>query len=122
MDSGSLHRKTDSQTDAVVTAARVAEVTRGRTETLNVVSPQTATQHMEFALFWPLWINHVFFWIIAVPVLTPLQDIAVHVMKPPSVCWETAYWRGFFSISASHTVAIFRPQVRHVVSLSTFFI
>src|SRR5271169_519094 len=34
------------------------------------------------------------------------QKISVHVVKSPSVCWETADWRGLFSIHAFLAVAI----------------
>src|ERR1019366_6550779 len=70
------------------------------------MEPRTATQHAAFTFFCTLRINHVILWIITVPVLTPLPHIAVHVMKPRSIRWETADWRGFLPTNPFLTVAI----------------
>src|ERR1019366_5529528 len=42
----------------------------------------------------------------AKPVLTPLPEVAVRVVKSPGVCWETADWRGFLPIHAFLAVAV----------------
>src|SRR4051812_6214633 len=90
-----LHGEAETETHNVVPATRFVLVTIRRAKVLGKIGKGTATYHTFCTLFGSLWINYVFLWIISEPVLTPLPNIAVHVVKPPGVCWETAYRRGF---------------------------
>src|SRR5262245_17852081 len=89
-----LHGKAETETYHVVTTSRFVLVTFRRAKVLRKIGKGTATDHTFFTVFWSLRINHVFFWISSEPVLTPLPNIAVHVVKSPGVCWETAYRGG----------------------------
>src|SRR6202030_2069630 len=51
-------------------------------------------------------VNYVILRIISTPILTPLPDVAVHVVKPKLVSWETAYRNRFLSIIALLPVAV----------------
>ena len=79
------------------TVARLVPGTAGRAAVLTERRTRNRHGAHVFTFFWSLRINHVFLRIIAVPVLAPLPDIAVHVVKTPGVCWETAYRRGLLS-------------------------
>src|ERR1700730_17991932 len=89
--------------------------TTGRAAEPRAIEPRTATQHTEFTFFWSLRINHVYLWIISKPVLAPLLDITMHVVKAPSISGETTYWRGFLPEHAFLAVAI--HCVTFVISL-----
>jgi hypothetical protein len=90
----SLHGEANTETNNVVTAIRFVLVTRRRAKLSGIISEGTATQHTLFTIFWSLWINHILLWIISVPILTPLPNIAVHVVKTPGIGWVTSYRRG----------------------------
>src|SRR5438309_5397949 len=89
-----LHGEADTETHNVVTASRFVLVTIRRAKVLRKIGEGTATYHTFSTVFWSLRINLVFLRIISEPVLTPLPNVAVHVVQPPGVCWETAYRRG----------------------------
>jgi hypothetical protein len=93
----SLHGVAETETaDAVTVVRHLLESKCRATEPRNM-APRTTTQHTAITFFWPLRINDVFLWVIAIPVLTPLPDIAVHVVQTKRIGWETTYRRGFLS-------------------------
>src|ERR1019366_6145972 len=98
-EKASVQAETEAETDEVATAARLIPATIGRAAILRITEPRTTTQHSVLSRIRPLWVTHVFLWVVAVPVLAPLVNIAVHVMKAPSICGEATYWRGFLSIN-----------------------
>src|SRR5690242_15642349 len=89
-----VHEETETETEAAAKEARLRPETVGRAADPRIVVPGTATHHTGFAFFWSCRVNHVFLRIITEPVLTPLKDIAVHVVKAPRICGEATYGRG----------------------------
>ena len=86
-----LHTKAKPETYYVVTAIRLVLVTLRRAQVLGEIGKGTATDCTFFAVCWSLGINDVVLRIISEPVLTPLPNVAVHIVKPPGVCRETSY-------------------------------
>ena len=106
---GNLDRRLleEAETEAAVEETVVWPVlaTKRRTAAVRTVVRRTTTQHMGRSRIWSLWINHVFLWIIALPVLAPLGNIAVHVVKSPGICWKTPYGRGLTRSTPFFTTA-----------------
>src|SRR5579884_3333605 len=53
-----------------------------------------------------LGVFNIFFWAGSVPVLAPLPDIAVHVIKPPGIGREAAHRRGLLPIDPLFALAV----------------
>ena len=88
------------------TGIRHNPVTVRRAAVLRNAVPGAATQHTVLTFFWTLRVGHVFFRVISVPVLAPLPDVAVHVMKPPGVGGKAADRRGLLPMTPFLAVAI----------------
>src|SRR5262245_17101299 len=58
-------------------------------------APTAATTHMGLSCLRPLRIDYVFLRDFSIPILAQLINIAMHVVKTPSIGWEAAYRRGF---------------------------
>jgi hypothetical protein len=111
----SLHENTDTETVELGAVARITEVAIRRAAENGITAPRTAPQHSVLACSWSLRIGNVLLRIRPVPILTPLPDIPVHVVKTPGIGWKTAHRHGLFSIHAFIAIAI--GEVAVVVGL-----
>ncbi len=102
----SLPEEAETATVTTETVGRTVPtpICRAAVQRINV--KRTAAQHSVLTRIRPLRINHIFLWIITIPVLAPLLHIAVHIVKAPGVRGETACRCGFPSKLALLAVAI----------------
>ena len=66
----------------------------------------TTTQYTVMSHIRTLRINHVLLRIFSIPILAPLKDISVHIVKSPRVGWKSAYRRRLLAIHAFLAVAV----------------
>ena len=87
----SLTRRNQNYTKADDVAARrwLVPAAERRTQILGRVAPTAATQHASRARCRTSGVSHGTTWILAMPILAPLPDIAMHVIKPPRI-WLSA--------------------------------
>src|SRR5262245_36248610 len=90
----SIHEKANAKTYNLVAAVGLELVTSRRTAVLGNISKRTATQHTFLAFLRSLRVDRLFLRISAEPILAPLPDVAVHVMKHPRIGGVTSYRRG----------------------------
>ena len=89
-----LDRRTQGQAEAEVvrTARRAGREAVRRPATRRVEEPTAATEHAARAPVRTLWIGRRIWWIISIPILTPLSNITVHVIHAPSVWLFQSHW------------------------------
>ena len=78
----------------------VGIIAKSRAANVGAVIPAATTQDAARARTRARRIGHRRRWITAIPIFTPLPDIAVHIVKPPSVWRIRSYRRSLFTITA----------------------
>ena len=76
-----MQAETETEIDAAAaTVARHIPETAGRAAANRKIVPGTATQHTKLAFFRTLRVTYVFLRVISEPILTPLPDVAMHIV------------------------------------------
>src|SRR5439155_615353 len=103
----SFEIEADTQTDGVVSPGRHQLVTTSRAEMIGIDAPRSATHHSMCSRIRPLRINNVILGILAVPILTPLPNIAMHVVQSPRIRWEAAHGDRLFPVQALLSIPVY---------------
>ena len=109
------YRDHSHQAEAKIVAAGVGRETAAtrRPAAPGVVVPTTAPidpVRVRARTRRALGVGHRLCWILLVPVLYPLVDVAVHVIQPPGIRLELSYWVGL-SMSVCLVPGVFAQPI-----------